>query len=136
MLVRSLHEFWRYYGDTLKVECPTGSGRMCNLNEVGEELTRRLSRIFLRDPARGDRRAVFDGNDYFQNDPHWRDHIPFHEYFNGDNGAGLGASHQTGWTGAIAALMHLSTRTAEQALEAPRGVRAGVTVAARTANTR
>ena len=106
MLVRSLHEFWRYYGDTLKVECPTGSGKMCNLNEVGEELTRRLSRIFLRDPARGNRRAVFGGNDYFQNDPHWRDHIPFHEYFNGDNGAGLGASHQTGWTALIVSLLY------------------------------
>jgi hypothetical protein len=105
MLVRSLHEFWRYYGDTLKVECPTGSGKMCNLNEVGEELTRRLSRIFLRDPARGNRRAVFGGN-YYQNDPHWRDHISFHEYFNGDNGAGLGASHQTGWTALIVSLLY------------------------------
>ena len=79
---------------------------MCNLNEVGEELTRRVSRIFLRDSASGNRRAVFGGNDYFQNDPHWRDHIPFHEYFNGDNGAGLGASHQTGWTALIVSLLY------------------------------
>jgi uncharacterized protein (DUF1684 family) len=79
---------------------------MRNLNEVGEELTRRLGRIFLRDPARGNRRAVFGGNDYFENDPHWRDHIPFHEYFNGDNRAGLGASHQTGWTALIVSLLY------------------------------
>ena len=89
MIVRSLHEFSLYYGDTLKVECPTGSGKMLQLERSGAKNSRAgLSRIFLRDPAHGNRRAVWGDNDYFQTDPHWRDYIPFHEYFNGDTGAG------------------------------------------------
>jgi hypothetical protein len=105
LLIRALHEYYLYYGDNLKVECPTGSGRRCNLGKVAADLAGRLANIFLRDPARGGRRAVWGDNDYFQSDPHWRDCIPFHEYFNGENGAGLGASHQTGWTALIAALL-------------------------------
>ena len=105
MLIRSLHEFYLHFGDRLKVECPTGSGQQMNLDEVATELTRRLANIFKRDPKTG-RRAVLGGNDTFQNDPHWRDHIPFHEYFHGDNGAGLGASHQTGWTALIISLLY------------------------------
>jgi hypothetical protein len=105
LLIRALHEYHLYYGDSLKVECPTGSGRRRNLGEVAADLTGRLATIFLRDPARGGRRAVWGDNDYFQTDPHWRDCIPFHEYFNGDNGSGVGASHQTGWTALIASLL-------------------------------
>jgi hypothetical protein len=104
LLIHALREYHLYYGDSLKVECPTGSGRSRNLGEVADDLTGRLGRIFLRDPARGGRRAVWGDNDYFQTDPHWRDYVPFHEYFNGDNGSGVGASHQTGWTALIAAL--------------------------------
>ncbi len=105
MLVRALHEFSLYYGDTFKIECPTGSGQSLNLDQVAAEITRRLSNIFLRDPAKGGRRAAWGDKDYFQTDPHWRDCIPFHEYFNGDTGAGLGAGHQTGWTALIVSLL-------------------------------
>jgi hypothetical protein len=106
LLIESLQRFHYYYGDTLKVECPTGSGKMMTLWEVAEELSRRLTSIFLRD-ANG-RRPVFGGNELFQTDPNWRDLIPFHEYFHGDNGAGLGASHQTGWTALVAKLLQQS----------------------------
>ena len=95
------------YGDTFKVECPTGSGQWMNLYEVADELSRRLTRIFLRDEANGDRRPVYGGTEKFQTDPYWRDHLLFYEYFHGDNGAGLGASHQTGWTGLVARLIQL-----------------------------
>ena len=105
MLVRALQEFDSYYGDTFKVECPTGSGQMVTLGVAAHNLARRLISIFLRDADRGGRRAVWGDNDYFQTDPNWRDYIPFHEYFNGDNGAGLGASHQTGWTSLVASLL-------------------------------
>jgi hypothetical protein len=105
MLVRALLNFYAYYGDDFKVECPTGSGRMMNLFEVAKEISDRLVGIFLRD-AQG-RRPVYGGTEKFQTDPHWRDHILFYEYFHGDNGAGLGASHQTGWTGAVATLIQL-----------------------------
>ncbi len=105
MLIRALQEFDLYYGSSFKVEFPAGSGRMLTLGEVANELTRRVVRIFLRDPARGGRRAVWGDNDYFQTDPEWRDYIPFHEYFNGDTGAGVGASHQTGWTSLVASLL-------------------------------
>ena len=105
LIVQSLREFHKHYGDTLKVEYPTGSGQMATLGEVAEGLTQRLTNLFLRDPARNNRRAAWGANDYFQTDPHWRDCIPFHEYFHGDTGAGLGASHQTGWTALVAALM-------------------------------
>ncbi len=102
LLIRALYQFDAYYGDAFRVECPTGSGHKMTLSEVGNEISERLQRIFLRD-ANG-RRPVFGATEKFQNDPHWRDCIPFHEYFHGDNGAGLGASHQTGWTALVAAL--------------------------------
>jgi hypothetical protein len=94
-----------YYGDNFKIECPTGSGRLMNLFEVAKEISDRLTRIFLRDD-RG-RRPVYGGTTAFQEDAHWRDNILFFEYFHGDNGAGLGASHQTGWTGVVAKLIQL-----------------------------
>jgi mannosylglycerate hydrolase MGH1-like protein len=102
LLIRALFQFHAYYGDTFQVECPTGSGRLMTLFEIGKELSDRLQRIFLRDEH--GRRPVFGGTKKFQTDPLWRDCIPFHEYFHGDNGAGLGASHQTGWTALVAAL--------------------------------
>ena len=105
LLVESLQKFHHFFGDALKVECPTGAGQHANLWEVATDLSRRLIRIFLRD---GDRRAVYGGQKKFQNDPHWRDLIQFHEYFHGDNGAGIGASHQTGWTGLVAKLIEQS----------------------------
>ena len=98
-------QFYEYYGDNFKIECPTGSGKMMNLFEVAREISNRLARIFLRDEH--GRRPVYGGTEKFQSDPYWRDYILFHEYFHGDNGAGLGASHQTGWTGAVARLIHL-----------------------------
>jgi len=105
LIIRALHQYYLYYGDTLKVECPTGSGKFMNLYEVSEEIARRLSGIFLRN--KDGKRPVFGGNEVFQNDPNWRDCILFYEYFHGDNGCGLGASHQTGWTGLVATLLHL-----------------------------
>jgi hypothetical protein len=108
LMYRALLQFYAYYGDGFKVECPTGSGRMMTLFEVAQELATRLTRIFLRD-ERG-HRPVFGGSQKFQSDPHWRDHLLFHEYFHGDNGAGLGAGHQTGWTGLVATLMQFLGR--------------------------
>jgi len=105
LIISALRRFDAYYGDGLKVECPAGSGRMLTLGGVAAELARRLIKIYVRDPKDGGRRAVFGPNEHFQTDPHWRDYLPFHEYFNGDTGAGLGASHQTGWTALIAALL-------------------------------
>jgi hypothetical protein len=105
LIIRALIQYYLYYGDNFKIECPTGSGRLMNLFEVSGELSSRLERIFLRD-AQG-RRPVYGGTEKFQTDPHWRDHILFYEYFHGDNGAGLGASHQTGWTGLIARIIQL-----------------------------
>jgi hypothetical protein len=105
VLIRALLSFYLYYGDSFKIECPTGSGHQMNLFEVAKEISDRLSRLFLRD-ERG-RRAVHGGTEKFQADPHWRDHLLFYEYFHGDNGAGLGASHQTGWTGVVAKLIQL-----------------------------
>jgi hypothetical protein len=98
-----LQKFHRYYGDDLKVECPTGSGKMLTLAEVATELSQRLTKIFLRNPAGN--RPVYGGTEKFQKDPHWRDLVLFYEYFHGDNGAGIGASHQTGWTGLVAKLI-------------------------------
>jgi hypothetical protein len=103
--IRALLNFYLYYGDNFKIECPTGSGKLMNLFEVSKEISDRLTRIFLRDDH--GRRPVYGGSEKFQNDPHWRDCIHFHEYFHGDNGAGLGASHQTGWTGLVAKLIEL-----------------------------
>jgi hypothetical protein len=108
LLIRALLQFYGYYGDSFKVECPTGSGRLMNLFEVANEIATRLTRIFLRD-ERG-RRPVYGGTEIFQSDPHWRDHILFYEFFHGDNGAGIGASHQTGWTGLVATLIQLFGR--------------------------
>jgi len=105
MIIRALLNYYLYYGDNFKIECPTGSGKMMNLFEVSKEIADRLARIFLRD-ERG-RRPVYGGTEKFQTDPHWRNHILFYEYFHGDNGAGLGASHQTGWTGLVAKLIQL-----------------------------
>ncbi|MBS0267019.1 MAG: glucosidase [Planctomycetes bacterium] len=115
LIVRALLQYYIYYGNDFTIECPTGSGRQMNLYQVAEEIARRLGSIFLKD-ADG-HRPVFGGAEKFQNDPHWRDCVLFYEYFHGDNGAGLGASHQTGWTGAVARLMHFfSSTTADQAL--------------------
>jgi Mannosylglycerate hydrolase MGH1-like glycoside hydrolase domain len=105
LLFRSLLVQYAYYGNEFTIECPTGSGNQMNLFQIASELARRLSSIFLRDE--NGRRPVYGGNEKFQTDPYWRDHILFHEYFNGDNGAGLGASHQTGWTGLVARLIQL-----------------------------
>ncbi len=112
MLIRALQQFYLYYGDRFQVECPTGSGQMLNLFEVSQEIARRLTGIFTRDEH--GRRPVYGGTEKFQTDPHWRDYLLFYEYFHGDNGAGLGASHQTGWTGAIAKLMEMYSRTGEK----------------------
>jgi len=104
LLIESLQRFHYYYGDDLKVECPTGSGNLMNLWEVSQELSRRLTHIFIRN---GDgTRPVFGENQKLQSDPHFRDHVLFYEYFHGDNGSGVGASHQTGWTGLVAKLLH------------------------------
>lgn len=103
LLIESLQKFHHYYGDDLKVECPTGSGNFVNLWEVSQELSRRLSSIFLRNG--GDTRPVFGKNERFQTDEHFRDHVLFYEYFHGDDGSGVGASHQTGWTGLVAKLL-------------------------------
>jgi hypothetical protein len=105
LLIEALYAFHAYYGDDFVVEHPTGSGQLRTIREIAHDLSTRLSRIFLRDEANEGRRPVFGGNDYFQHDPHWRDYIPFHEYFHGDNGAGIGASHQTGWTALVASLL-------------------------------
>jgi hypothetical protein len=124
LIIRALLQYYLYYGDDFKIECPTGSGRTMTLYQVAEELSRRLANIFLQD--KNGRRPVYGGTQKFQEDPHWRDLILFYEYFHGDNGAGLGASHQTGWTGIVARMMHLfATTTAEQAIE--RGTTAAVT---------
>jgi hypothetical protein len=105
LIVRALLQYYAYYGNDFTVECPTGSGRQMNLYQIAEEISRRLANIFLK--GKDGRRPVYGGMQKFQEDPHWRDCLLFHEYFHGDNGAGLGASHQTGWTGAVARLMHL-----------------------------
>ncbi|MBZ0280648.1 MAG: glucosidase [Anaerolineae bacterium] len=107
LMIESLQKYHHYYGETLKTELPTGSGNHATLWETASELSRRLSNVFLRDSS--GRRAVFGGNDFFQTDPHWQDHVPFYEYFHGDNGAGLGASHQTGWTALVAKLIQQSS---------------------------
>jgi len=103
LLIEALQQFHWYYSDDFKVECPTGSGIFLTLAEVADELSQRLIRIFKRD-AEG-RRAVFGRNDLLQRDPHFRDYLLFYEYFHGDDGSGLGASHQTGWTALVAKLI-------------------------------
>jgi hypothetical protein len=109
-------QYYSYYGNEFTVECPTGSGRRMNLYQVAEEISRRLGNIFLKD--KNGRRPVYGGTGKFQEDPQWRDCLQFFEYFHGDNGAGLGANHQTGWTGIVARLMHFfATTTSEQVLQ-------------------
>ena len=125
LLIRALMKLHLYYGDDFKVECPTGSGKQMSLREVAEEISHRLSGIFTR--AADGRRAVFGSADKFQSDPHWRDNVLFYEYFHADNGAGLGASHQTGWTGVVAKLIQMFGASAGHAGVAP--TPAGVTPA-------
>jgi hypothetical protein len=103
LLIEALQRFHHYYGDDYLVEYPTGSGQMQNLWQIAADLSRRVSGLFLRDPA--GKRPVFGANELMQTDPHWRDLVPFYEYFHGDTGAGLGASHQTGWTALVAKLL-------------------------------
>ena len=105
LILRALANFYAYYGDAFKIECPTGSGNLMTLHEVSVELSKRLTHLFLKDDK--GRRAVYGKTELFQSDPHWRDHILFYEYFHADNGAGIGASHQTGWTGIIATIMNM-----------------------------
>jgi hypothetical protein len=131
LIIRALLNFYLYYGDSFEIECPTGSGKMMNLFEVSKEIAGRLIRTFTRDEH--GRRPIYGGTEKFQADPHWRDLILFYEYFHGDNGAGLGASHQTGWTGLVAKLIELyglldSRRALELGKQAGfvQGVRSGV----------
>lgn len=116
LVIRALLQYHAYYGNEFTIECPTGSGQLMNLYQVAAELARRLTGIFLKDG--NGKRPVNGGEPMFQHDPHWQDCIQFYEYFHGDNGAGLGASHQTGWTGVVARIMHLfATTTSGQILE-------------------
>ena len=119
LIIRALLHYYAYYGDNFKVECPTGSGNLKNLFEVASEITHRLARIFLRD--KDGRRPVYGGSEKFQSDPNWRDNLLFYEYFHGDNGAGIGASHQTGWTGIVATLMEFFGKVDAETL-AQRGI--------------
>jgi hypothetical protein len=120
LIVRALLNLYTFYGDDFTVECPTGSGTRMTLFDVAKELTRRIVGAFLRD-ADG-RRPIYGATAIFQDDPHWRDLILFHEYFHGDNGAGLGATHQTGWTGLVAPLLDIFGRLdAKTMLETERG---------------
>jgi Mannosylglycerate hydrolase MGH1-like glycoside hydrolase domain len=114
LIIRALMHYYAYYGDNFKIECPTGSGNLINLFEVAQEIANRLTRIFLRDQS--GRRPVFGGAEKFQRDPHWRDNLLFYEYFHGDNGAGIGASHQTGWTGVVAVLIEIFGKLDAQTL--------------------
>jgi hypothetical protein len=102
LIIESLQRFHYYYGDDFKVECPTNSGRYLTLNEIAEEISTRLSKLFLRENGK---RAVFGENEKLQNDPNFNNYILFYEYFHGDTGRGIGASHQTGWTGLVAKLL-------------------------------
>jgi hypothetical protein len=120
LIIRALMHYFSYYGDTFKIGCPTGSGKLMNLFEVAREITNRLTQIFQRDE--GGRRPVFGGAEKLQRDPHWRDNFLFDEYFHGDNGAGIGASHQTGWTGVLAGLIDIFGKLdAETFLQGGRG---------------
>ncbi len=126
LIIRGLMHMYPFYGDDFKVECPTGSGKYMTLFEVAQEIGKRLSRIFVRDE--NGNRPLYGGTKKFQDDPHWRDYILFYEYFHGDNGAGLGASHQTGWTGLIARTLDLYARvTPEDVLRAPTRALAEIT---------
>jgi Glycosyl hydrolase family 63 C-terminal domain len=115
LIIRALLHYYAYYGDNFKIECPTGSGKLMNLFEVAHEIANRLTRIFLRDES-GHRPVFGGGGGKFQTDSHWRDNLLFHEYFHGDNGAGIGASHQTGWTGLVALLIEIFGKLDAQTL--------------------
>jgi hypothetical protein len=133
LIITALLNYYLYYGPDFEVECPTGSGNMFNLFEVAQDIGGRLGRLFLRD-ADG-RRAVFDQNSRFQTDPHFKDYIPFYEYFHADTGAGLGASHQTGWTGIVARIIQLFAQLDAQTYlqygwQRPQGLRRGSAEAA------
>jgi hypothetical protein len=120
LIIRALLQYYIYYGKDFTIECPTRSGRQMNLFQVAKEIGRRLTNIFVKDS--NGRRPVFGGAAKFQEDPHWRDCLLFYEYFHGDNGAGLGASHQTGWTGIVARLRQLfATFDDEGLLEGGKG---------------
>jgi hypothetical protein len=124
LILRALLQYYLYYGNTFTVECPTGSGKQMNLYEVAEEIGRRLFNIFLKDEQ--GKRPVHGASRKFQEDPHWRDYPLFYEYFHGDTGAGVGASHQTGWSGAIARIMHLfASVNAKKVLEQTKDKTAG-----------
>lgn len=132
LIIRALLQYYIYYGNDFTVECPTGSGQKMTLYQIARELTRRLESIFLRNE--NGKRPVYGGAKKFQEDQHWRDYISFYEYFHGDNGAGLGASHQTGWTGILARGFHLfATTTPEQGMAL--GKKAGLTEAQLRAGT-
>ena len=103
LIIESLRKFHGYYGDDFRIECPTGSGKLMSIAEVADELARRLAGLFLRRPDGS--RPVFGPSGRLQDDPRFRDYLQFFEYFHGDTGAGLGASHQTGWTGLVASLL-------------------------------
>ena len=131
LILRALLQFYMYYGDDFTVECPTGSGTRMTLFEVTQEIGRRLMRIFLRGEDGG--RPVHGGAAKFQSDPHWRDHLLFYEYFHGDNGAGLGANHQTGWTGLVARMIQMhGLLSAKDVLALGRGANAVTSAALRT----
>ena len=117
LLLTALYRLYAYFGDDFTVECPTGSGQMMTLLQVAKELGERLTRIFLRGPD--GRRPVYGTAKKFQDDPHWRDLVLFYEYFHGDSGAGIGASHQTGWTGCIARIIQANAVLTEEIVLAP-----------------
>jgi mannosylglycerate hydrolase MGH1-like protein len=129
LIIESLQKFHHYYGDDFKVECPTGSGRYHTIDEVASELTTRLTRLFLRNDA--GERPVFGENRQLQDDPQFRDYVLFHEYFHGDTGRGVGASHQTGWTGLVAKLLHPRRHAASRGHEAEIALEVGASRAER-----
>jgi hypothetical protein len=119
LLVEALQKFHHYFGNELKVECPTGSGTLMTLQEIATDLSQRLTRIFLKDS--NGRRPVAGAVEHFHTDPHWAPYVLFHEYFHGDTGAGLGANHQTGWTGLVAKLLQQSGPKAARRRKGSRG---------------
>src|SRR2546423_4773753 len=112
LIIESLQKFHHYYGDDFKVECPTGSGKFVTINEAAEEISRRLARLFLK--GEDGQRPVLKYHPKLATDPHFKDYVLFHEYFHGDNGRGVGASHQTGWTGLVAKLLQPRNRATKQ----------------------
>jgi hypothetical protein len=136
LIIESLQKFHHYYGDDFRIECPAGSGKQVTILQVAVELTRRLTRLFLR--GADGRRPCFGRSEKFQTDPHFRDYLLFHEFFHGDTGAGLGASHQTGWTALVAKLLNprrgerlYDTPPASEPVERPVATGEGLAVGAR-----